>query len=183
MRTILRTASLGFGLALVLALAACGGSSHSTMSQGGVAGTHHTAKTTVATRQVKGLGVVLVDSQGFTLYAFAPDRHQRVTCTGSCASVWHPLTAGTPVATGAAHMSLLGSDANPGGGHVVTYHGWPLYTYVGDTSPGQANGQGLNANGGLWHAVSPSGAVIMGTMSGGSGGTTTSGGGGGSTWG
>jgi predicted lipoprotein with Yx(FWY)xxD motif len=180
-----RILSLGFGLALVLALAACGGSSRSTAPQGGVAGTHHMKTTTVGTRQIKGLGAVLVDSQGRTLYAFAPDRHQRVTCTGSCASVWHPLTtaAQKPTATGAATPSLLGSDMSPSGGHVVTYAGWPLYTYVGDTGPGQANGQGLNANGGLWYAVSPSGSVVHSTMSGGSTGSTTTGGGGGSTWG
>jgi predicted lipoprotein with Yx(FWY)xxD motif len=181
-----RTVSLGFGLALVLALAACGGSSHSAAPQGGVAGTHHMKTTAVATRQIHGLGTVLVDSQGMTLYAFAPDRHQRVTCTGSCASVWHALmTPGTqkPTVAGAATASLLGADMSPSGGHVVTYAGWPLYTYVGDTGPGQANGQGLNANGGVWYVVSPSGSVIHSKMSGTTGSTTTSGGGGGSTWG
>jgi predicted lipoprotein with Yx(FWY)xxD motif len=54
----------------------------------------------------------------------------------------------------------LGSDPNPGGGTVVTYSGWPLYTYVADTAAGAAQGQALNLNGGLWYVMSPSGAII-----------------------
>jgi predicted lipoprotein with Yx(FWY)xxD motif len=175
----------GLGLALVLALAACGGgSSHPAVAQGGVAGTHHSVGTTVSTRQISGLGTVLVDAQGMTLYAFAPDHAKRVTCTGSCASIWHPLKlSGKPSPGSGTQMSLLGADTDPAGGKVVTYNGWPLYTYVGDTSPGQANGQGLNVNGGLWAVVSPAGMVIHKAMHGSSGGSTTSGGGGGSTWG
>ena len=52
------------------------------------------------------------------------------------------------------------SDRNPAGGRVVTYNKWPLYTYIGDTAPGQAKGQALNLNGGLWYVLSPSGKVI-----------------------
>jgi hypothetical protein len=55
---------------------------------------------------------------------------------------------------------LLGSDANPIGGKVVTYNHWPLYTYVVDTKPGQATGQALNLNGELWYVLSPAGKVI-----------------------
>src|SRR5437868_3396947 len=64
------------------------------------------------------------------------------------------------VATGKAKAALLGSDRNPAGGRVVTYSKWPLYTYVADTAPGQAKGQALNLNGGLWYVLSPSGKVI-----------------------
>src|SRR5436853_91909 len=59
-----------------------------------------------------------------------------------------------------AKAALLGSDRNPAGGRVVTYNKWPLYTYVADTAPGQAKGQALNLNGGLWYVLSPSGKVI-----------------------
>ena len=55
---------------------------------------------------------------------------------------------------------LLGSDSNPSGGKVVTYAGWPLYTYVADTGPGTASGQAKNLNGGLWYVISPAGTVI-----------------------
>jgi predicted lipoprotein with Yx(FWY)xxD motif len=64
------------------------------------------------------------------------------------------------VAKGKAKASLLGSDADPAGGRVVTYNGWPLYTYVSDTAPGKASGQALNLNGGLWYVLAPSGKVI-----------------------
>jgi hypothetical protein len=56
--------------------------------------------------------------------------------------------------------SLLGSDPDPSGGRVVTYAGWPLYTYVADGSPGSHTGQGINLNGGLWYVMSPSGSAI-----------------------
>lgn len=118
---------------------------------------------TVQTRNIKGLGTVLVNSRGDTLYMFVPDHQKRVTCKGSCAAVWPPLKVAAgrkPTAGGAARKSLLGTDKNPGGGLVVTYARWPLYTYVGDTKPGQATGQGLNINGGLWYVLSPSGKVI-----------------------
>ncbi len=59
-----------------------------------------------------------------------------------------------------AKASLLGSDPDPAGGRVVTYAGWPLYTYVADTSAGAAKGQALNLNGGLWYVLAPSGKVI-----------------------
>jgi hypothetical protein len=64
------------------------------------------------------------------------------------------------VAQGAAEAKLLGSDPDPAGGRVVTYNGWPLYTWAGDTKPGEATGQAINNSGGLWYALSPSGQVI-----------------------
>ncbi len=117
----------------------------------------------ITTRTVGGLGPILVNSSGQTLYMFVPDKQSKVTCVGGCASVWPPvaLTSGqSAVAGGTVKASLLGSDTNPSGGAVVTYNKWPLYTYVGDTAPGSANGQGLDINGGFWYVLSPSGAVI-----------------------
>lgn len=154
------------GLAAVVAVlaAGCGGSSSSSMSKGGVAGARHITKSaTVKTRKVKGLGVIVVNSRGFTLYMFKPDKRKRVTCRGSCAAVWPPLKikkGHKPTAGGKARQKLLGTDKNPGGGRVVTYNRWPLYTYVADTKPGQATGQGTNLNGGLWYVLSPAGKVI-----------------------
>ena len=57
-------------------------------------------------------------------------------------------------------MGAFGSDPNPSGGRVVTYNHWPLYTYIVDKKPGQATGQALNLNGGLWYVLSPAGKVI-----------------------
>jgi predicted lipoprotein with Yx(FWY)xxD motif len=109
------------------------------------------------------LGSVLVNGQQRTLYIFAPDKHTKVTCVSSCAVVWPPVSLASgqkPVAAGPVKQSLLGSDSDPAGGQVVTYAGWSLYTYVTDTAPGQARGQALNLNGGLWYVISPTGKVI-----------------------
>ena len=131
-------------------------------SSSAFAGARQEAKgATVQTRTIKNLGTVLVNSRGLTLYMFKPDKQKKVTCKGSCAAIWPPLKlSGKATAGGAAKAALLGSDPNPGGGKVVTYNRWPLYTYVADSKPGQATGQALNLNGGLWYVLSPSGKVI-----------------------
>ncbi len=160
----------------LLALAGCGSSS----SSGSSATTSSSASTPPATattasppattsgaqisvRTVSGLGPVLVNAQGRTLYVFAPDAHAKVTCVGSCAALWPPvkLSSGQKAsAAGEAKSSSLGSDPDPEGGSVVTYAGWPLYTYAADSGPGSANGQALNTNGGMWYVLSPAGVVI-----------------------
>jgi predicted lipoprotein with Yx(FWY)xxD motif len=125
---------------------------------------HSTSSVAVTTRKVKGLGVILVNAKGRTLYTFAKDQRRRVTCTGQCASFWPPLKwkgAAKPKAGGSAKSKLLGLDMSPAGGHVVTYNKWPLYTYTGDSAAGQANGQATNLNGGKWYVISPKGARIL----------------------
>ena len=109
------------------------------------------------------LGTVLVTNKGFALYIFLPDAARHVTCTGDCASAWPALTlhAGETVAAGAGvRADLLGTAPDPGGGRVVTYHGWPLYTYLGDASPGHAAGQGKDDDGGYWYVMRPSGQIV-----------------------
>jgi len=119
----------------------------------------------VKTGAVPGLGTVLVNGQGLTLYMFVPD-HQRgqSTCYKKCASAWPPLRlpAGVtePVAAGRAEASLLGTTVREDGGLQVTYNGWPLYLWEVDTGPGQATGQGINSLGGVWYVLSPKGKVI-----------------------
>jgi predicted lipoprotein with Yx(FWY)xxD motif len=153
-RRRIRRGGIGFA-ALVAAVA---------VVPAGLAGAGHVTKAaTVQTRSIKGLGTVLVNSAGRTLYMFVPDKQKKVTCKGSCTAFWPPLKlkAGQKAtAGGAAKKALLGSDPNPGGGRVVTYARWPLYTYVADSKPGQATGQALNLNGGLWYVLSPSGKII-----------------------
>ena len=167
--------------------AGCGGGSSSSSApapKSGVAGAQHTTSSVaVKTRKIKGLGVVLVNPSGRTLYVFMKDQRRHVTCTGSCASFWPPLKwkrSGKPKAGGVAKSALLAWDKNPAGGKVVTYSKWPLYTYSGDSGAGQANGWGTNLNGGKWYVISASGKVVKHKTSSG-GGTTTGGGGGG--WG
>jgi len=117
----------------------------------------------ISTATVAGLGSVLVNAQGHTLYIFEPDNDKKVTCVGGCAAVWPPAmvpSGETAAASGSVKQSLLGSDPDPSGGDVITYAGWPLYTYVADSAAGAAGGQALNLNGGLWYVISPSGKVI-----------------------
>jgi predicted lipoprotein with Yx(FWY)xxD motif len=97
---------------------------------------------------------VLTNAKGFTLYSFAPDPPNRSTCYGSCAAYWPPVT-GAPAA-GPGIMGRLGTIKRSDGATQATYNGHPLYTYVGDTAPGQANGNHLNLNGGLWRVVTVS---------------------------
>lgn len=114
------------------------------------------------TKTLPGLGPVLVNSQGRTLYIFEPDKHAKVTCTGGCATAWPPvMLAGAKASTGGAvKTALVSSDPDPAGGRVVTYNGWPLYLFSGDSGAGMANGQALNSSGGLWYVITPAGTVI-----------------------
>ncbi len=150
-----------------LLVVACGSSSSGTT-------THSTkpastassgASVTVSAKEIKPYGMVLVNSSGHALYVFAPDKAAKVTCVSGCAQVWPPLAlpgGSKPAAGSGVKASLLGSDSNPSGGRVVTYNGWPLYTYVTDTAAGVAHGQGINSSGGLWYLMAPSGTVVKG---------------------
>ena len=116
----------------------------------------------ISTKKLPKLGNVLVDGKGRTLYMFVPDKQKKVTCHGACAAVWPPVKLAKgqkAVAGGLAQAKLLGSDPD-GATRVVTYAGWPLYTYLPDQRPGQDTGQATNLNGGLWYVLSPSGKVI-----------------------
>jgi predicted lipoprotein with Yx(FWY)xxD motif len=117
----------------------------------------------VSVRTLPNVGAVLVNAAGHTLYTFAPDKHSRVTCLSSCEAVWPPFKlASGETAAGSPQLqaSLLGSDSDPEGGRVVTYAGWPLYTYAGDGAAGQDSGQAIETNGGRWYVIAPSGKVI-----------------------
>ena len=113
---------------------------------------------------VQGLGKVLVDGQGFTLYLFVPDHQGQSTCYGTCADGWPPLLlpagATAPLAGKGIDASLLGTTKRTDGSVQITYNNWPLYTWQGDSTPGEATGQGINSLGGLWYVLSPSGAEI-----------------------
>jgi len=94
---------------------------------------------------------VLTNAQGFTLYSFAPDTPASSKCYGSCAAYWPPVTGTTTAGNGL--PGTVTTITRTGGAHQLTYNGHPLYTYIGDTAPGQAHGNNLNLNGGLWHEV------------------------------
>jgi predicted lipoprotein with Yx(FWY)xxD motif len=109
-----------------------------------------TAGTTLKVTKVRGVAV-LANAHGLTLYWFAPDSSAASTCTGSCAAYWPPVT-GDPQA-GQGIPGTFGTIIRPGGGQQMTYDGHPLYTYIGDNGPGQANGNNLDLNGGLWYEM------------------------------
>jgi len=116
------------------------------------------------TASVGGVGTVVVDGQGYTLYLFEPDNHAAPTCTGSCAAAWPPLLLPGGVTAAKAGSgtvpALLGTARRSDGRVQVTYGGWPLYRWVGDSRPGVATGEGLNNFGGLWYAVSRSANAV-----------------------
>jgi predicted lipoprotein with Yx(FWY)xxD motif len=112
------------------------------------------SSTTLKTRKINGV-VVLTNAKGFTLYWFAPDTTTKSNCNGSCAAIWPPVKG--PATAGSGVTGKLGTIKRSDGSTQATYNGHPLYTYVADTAPGQARGNGLNVNGGLWHEVTVSG--------------------------
>jgi len=107
------------------------------------------------------LGRIIVNSSGRTLYLFEKDRNGKSACSGQCAVFWPPLiTSGKPGVTGGARASLIGSTRRADGRLQVTYNHHPLYTFVKDKKAGQTNGEGVNAFGAGWDALSPAGAKI-----------------------
>ena len=105
---------------------------------------------TLKTVKIDGVDV-LANSDGLTLYWFEPDTTTSSKCFGSCAIYWPPVS-GSPAA-GPGVTGKLGTIKRPGGGLQATYDGHPLYTYIGDRGPGQANGNDLDLNGGFWYDI------------------------------
>jgi predicted lipoprotein with Yx(FWY)xxD motif len=163
MRKIVGAAGLA---ALALALSACASSaSSSSASSAPAAGASTPATAAPASAGASGstLGMttingtaVVTNAKGMTLYWFAPDTSTTSKCTGACATYWPPVTG--PVTAGSGVTGTLGTITRPDGTTQATYDGHPLYTYVGDTAPGQAKGNGKNLSGGLWWEMTVSGA-------------------------
>ncbi len=108
-----------------------------------------------------GLGKVLVDARGRTLYLFEADKGPMSTCSGACASVWPPLTiTGHLTAGPGVTASKLGTTKRSDGATEVTYDGHPLYTFAGDSAPGATSGQGLDDFGAEWYVLSAGGNKI-----------------------
>jgi predicted lipoprotein with Yx(FWY)xxD motif len=94
---------------------------------------------------------VLTNSRGLTLYLFAPDSATASKCYGSCAAYWPPVQG--PVTAGPGVAGTIATISRSDGSLQATYNGHPLYTYIGDSAPGQDNGNNLNLNGGFWYDV------------------------------
>ena len=158
MRKLLTTASLA---AAVLAVTACARSSSSSSppasSSAQAAGASSASSGTTLKTTTIGGTQVLTNSAGFTLYWFAPDTSTTSKCTGSCVTYWPPVKG--PATAGSGVTGTLGVITRPDGTMQATYNGHPLYTYVGDSAPGQNKGNGLNISGGLWYQATVSGGA------------------------
>jgi predicted lipoprotein with Yx(FWY)xxD motif len=119
---------------------------------------------TIGTRST-GIGTVLVNASGHTLYWFAIDTPTKSNCNGSCATYWPPVLGKPVAASGTTLPKGFSSITRSDGSVQATYDGHPLYTYAADTSAGMTSGNGLNASGGLWWAMTPSGAKAAASAS------------------
>ena len=135
---------LAAGVAVV-ALAVLGGS----VAAAGGSGSTVSAGGSLRSAQIGGASV-LVSAKGFTLYWFVPDTPTTSNCNGSCAAIWPPVKG--PVTATGVH-GRFGTIKRADGSVQATYNGHPLYTDIGDSAPGKANGNGVNLNGGVWHEV------------------------------
>jgi predicted lipoprotein with Yx(FWY)xxD motif len=141
---VARWATVGLSAVAALLLALC-------LAAAGPASTGTgTSRALLKLGDVSGVSV-LTNARGYTLYLFVPDPPGKSTCYGTCAAYWPPVT-GTPTA-GTGVTGKLGTIRRSDGGNQVTYNGHPLYTYVGDSAPGQANGNNINLNEGLWREI------------------------------
>jgi predicted lipoprotein with Yx(FWY)xxD motif len=131
------------------------------------AGAPASAGSALKTASVGGTTVV-TNAKGFTLYWFVPDTSTKSNCNGSCATVWPPVKG--PATAGSGVTGKLTSIMRSDGSMQAVYNGHPLYTYTGDTGPGQNHGNGINASGGVWHEVTVSGTAPAASSSSSSGG-------------
>ena len=161
---------------VALTVAACGGGGGSAATGGPAAPkTTSGAAATVGAGKT-GLGNILVDSKGDTVYLFRADNGTKSTCYGACAVAWPPLVANKPTAGKGLNASLIGTTTRTDGKSQVTYNGHPLYLYAGDQNPGQTTGQALNQLGALWYVLSPTGNQITRQPSASTGGNSGGGG-------
>ncbi len=157
----------------LLGLAACGDDS-STASSATDAAADTTASgasapgSTFSVATVSGLGDVVVDGRGYTVYLLTSGAQKNVPCddASGCTNAWPdlPLPEGTTAATAGAGLdaSLLGTAKSDDGETYPTYGGYLMYEFSGDKGPGQAHGQGLQSFGGTWYALDATGTAITG---------------------
>ena len=157
----MRKAVLGAAVAaLAIVLSACGGGGDD-QGSGATATTaaaQQAAEGTVAVAST-GLGEVLVDAKGRTLYVFTKDKGDQSVCSGKCAVAWPALTVTGAVTPGTGvEASLLSTRKQANGSSQVTFGGKPLYYFAGDKGPGDTKGQGLN---GVWWVVKGDGGLVQ----------------------
>jgi predicted lipoprotein with Yx(FWY)xxD motif len=139
-------------------LAACSSSGTSSAGGSGSTGTGTPAAATTGNLKTTTIGgaTVLTNAKGFTLYSFAPDTPTTSKCNGACAQFWPPVKG---PATASGVKGTFATIKRSDGSTQATFDGHPLYTFAADTAPGQAKGNGLNEEGGVWHEITTSGAA------------------------
>jgi predicted lipoprotein with Yx(FWY)xxD motif len=160
--------------AATIGLAACGsagGSGYGSGSGGGAPVTSAASgsgQSALSTAQSGSLGTIVTDSKGKTVYLYTKDTASpaKSNCAGQCATNWPPVPASSDAVQGI-NKSLVGSVTRADGSKQMTLAGWPLYEFAGDSGPGDVKGQGV---GGVWFAVTPSGAKAAASTGAGSGG-------------
>jgi len=162
-------------LAIPLLLAACGStpsasSSPTPTKSSSVYGTPSSSGAaasgvTIRTANVSGLGTVLVNAKGRTLYTLSSESGGQLTCTvaNGCTQAWFemdlPAAATAATAGTGAQTSMLGTETGATG-TLVTYNGWPLYGFSGDSTTNQAKGEGLKSFGGTWYVLRSTGQLV-----------------------
>ena len=151
-------------IALVaLVVAGCGGGDNQATASNAAGGS-----STIGLSKIGGLGKVLVDSQGRTVYLFEKDTGPKSTCFGACATEWPPVTtSGKPSAGKGVTVSMVGTTKRSDGTTQLTYNGHPLYLFEADQKPGDATGQNVDAFGARWYVLSPAGDKVQAKGSGG----------------
>ncbi|HEY2656927.1 MAG TPA: hypothetical protein VGI55_14130, partial [Solirubrobacteraceae bacterium] len=138
-----RLLTLGMAIPAALAIAACGGTGSSGSTSSAATSAPASTSTTVALRQLPGVGSVLVDNTGKALYANNLETAGKILCSdAACNAFWMPLTLRAGLPTAPAGADKLGLTKRPDGSTQVTANGRPLYTFSED-SPGKANGNGF----------------------------------------
>jgi predicted lipoprotein with Yx(FWY)xxD motif len=159
-------------LGAAVTVAACGSSASTPGSGPGTSSAPSssgaTPAATISAKSVPGVGTVLVNGQGRTLYLLSSEKGGKITCTDAngCTKVWpdtelpHGMVAAK--AGRGIQASLLGTVRGADGSLYVTYNHYPLYTFSGDSGPGVAHGQGITSFGGTWYALTTSGTPVTG---------------------
>ena len=155
--------------AAIVMLAACGSSGGGTNTSapagnsGGSSSSAPASGSVVVKIKKTDAGTVLTNAAGFTLYTFQADKGSTSVCYGSCAQFWPPVIGTAHMAAGQKINGHFGTTTRKDGKTQVTFNGHPLYTYAGDTQPGQTSGNGINQSGGIWNVITAAGGA--GTVS------------------
>lgn len=154
---MIKRAQLALAFVALASLAACGGSNtSSTAATPAPTATPAPVLKTASATVAGTTETILTDANGMTVYYYTPDKGAgKVTCTGACLQNWPPVLLGSDVTKPTGDKGVtgtLGTIASPNGGTQVTYNGWPVYTWVKDTKPGDTTGQNV---GGKWFVFTP----------------------------